>query len=71
MNLERVNPPLIRVDLSCILIIENTSLLTQGSDSLLDFNEISGNGFRATLFTPINLVNAGGYNDETCHRKHT
>jgi hypothetical protein len=71
LNIERVKPPLIRVNLGCILIIENTNLLTQDSDSLLDFSEISGNGFRTTLFTPINLVNAGGHNDETCHRKHS
>jgi hypothetical protein len=61
-----VKPPLIRVNLSCTLIIENTSLLTQDSDSLLDFSEISSNGFRTALFTPINPENAGGYNNETC-----
>jgi hypothetical protein len=36
LSIERVKLLLIPVDLVCILIIENTNLLTEHSDSLLD-----------------------------------
>ena len=41
LSIERVKLLLIPVDLACILVIENTNLLTEHSDSLLDFSEIS------------------------------
>jgi hypothetical protein len=41
LTIERVKLLLIPVDLACILITENTNLLTEHSDSLLDLSEIS------------------------------
>ena len=61
---------LIPVDLTCILIIENTNFLTEHSDSLLDFSEISSNCFRTTLFTAVDLEKTRGHDDETGHREN-
>ena len=70
LSIERVKLLLIPVDLTCILIIENTNFLTEHSDSLLDFSEISSNCFRTTLFTAVDLEKTRGHDDETGHREN-
>jgi hypothetical protein len=70
LNTERMKLSRVGVDLPRILIIENTNLITEDSDSLLDLGEISGHCFRTTLLTPVDLVNTGGDGDETGHRKN-
>src|ERR1700724_4166810 len=61
-----------RVDvyLPRMLIIKNTNLIAEGSDSLLGLGKISGHCFRTTLFTSVNLVNTGGHRDEAGHPKN-
>ena len=49
LNTERLNLSLVGVDLPRILIIENTNLITEDSDSLLDLGEISGHCFRISI----------------------
>jgi hypothetical protein len=70
LNIERVKLSLVVVGLPRILIIENTNLITEDLDSLLDPSEISGNCCRTTLFTPVDLVNTGGHGNETDHSKN-
>src|ERR1700724_2926063 len=70
LNTERLKLSLVDVDLPRILIIKNTNLIAEGSDSLLGLGKISGHCFRTTLFTSVNLVNTGGHRDEAGHPKN-
>jgi len=70
LNTERLKLSRVGVDLPRMLIIKNTNLIAEGSDSLLGLGKISGHCFRTTLFTSVNLVNTGGHRDEAGHRKN-
>ena len=59
LNAERLKLSRVGVDLPRMLIIKNTNLIAEGSDSLLGLGKISGHCFRTTLFTSVNLVNTG------------
>jgi hypothetical protein len=71
-RLEILNLTAERVDLSFvgdhlvrILIIENANLVSEHSDSSVDLGDISSLRSRTALFTPVDLVNTGGYRNKT------
>src|SRR5436190_20211628 len=70
LKIKQLKLSLVGTDLSRILIIHNANLITVDQESLFDRSEISGNRFRTTLFTPINLVNPGHDYDEAGHCKN-
>jgi hypothetical protein len=45
------------------LIIENTNLITEDLDPLLNLGEIGCNCFGTALLAPVDLVKAGGQGD--------
>jgi hypothetical protein len=76
-RLEILNLTAERVDLSFvgdhlvrILIIENANLVSEHSDSSVDLGDISSLRSRTALFTPVDLVNTGGYRNKTDHREN-
>jgi hypothetical protein len=60
LNTERLKLSRVGVDLPRMLIIKNTNLIAEGSDSLLGLGKISGHCFRTTLFT-VRFVSSANF----------
>ena len=61
---ESLEPSLIHCELSCILIVENTNLITEGLDSLVEVSEIRRDGVGSAFFSSVDFVDARGQRDK-------
>ena len=64
---ESLESSLIHCELSCILIMENTNLITEGLDSLVEVSEICRDGVGSALLSSVNFEDARGQRDKCCH----
>jgi hypothetical protein len=67
---ESLEPSLIHCELSCILIMENTNLITEGLDSLVEVSEICRDGVGSALLSSVDFEDARGQRDKCCHGEH-
>jgi hypothetical protein len=57
---------LIHCELSCIYV-ENTNLITEGLDSLVEVSEICRDGVGSALLSSVDFEDARGQCDKCCH----
>src|SRR5262245_62237173 len=57
---ERLDPPLVGVELSCILIAEDSNAVVEQLDLLIKVGEIGSDGIGAALLAAVDFVDARG-----------